>query len=90
MSKKNTVITFKADEDIMSALDAVENKSEFIRSAILAALNDTCPFCAGTGKLSPHQRKHWAVFARDHDLTPCKSCNGVLISCKHEHGEDEE
>ncbi|MBO5202130.1 MAG: CopG family transcriptional regulator [Lentisphaeria bacterium] len=83
---KQTVITFKADEQITRALEQIPNKSEFIRAAVLAALDESCPFCGGTGTLNPHQRKHWAAFLKEHQLEHCDECNGVKIHCKH-HGE---
>ncbi len=80
---KSSVITFKADGAMIEALEKVPNKSEFIRAAVAAALQESCPFCGGTGTLSPHQRKHWAVFLKEHTLEHCKECNGVKISCHH-------
>ncbi len=84
---KQTVVTFKADETMSRALDQIPNKSEFIRAAVLAALDENCPFCGGTGVLNPHQRKHWAAFLKDHQLEHCKECNGIKIYCRH--GEDQ-
>lgn len=86
MQKQTTVVTFKADEAISQALERIPNKSEFIRAAIMAALDETCPFCNGTGKLNPHQRKHWGSFLKEHKLEHCKECNGVKITCMH-HGK---
>ena len=86
MDRKHSVITFKADEFMMAALEKIPNKSEFIRAAILAALDETCPFCSGTGILNPHQKVHWSNFLAEHHLTQCKECNGVEIHCiHHEH-----
>ena len=36
--KKQEIITFKVDEALRRALQGVQNRSEFIRAAILAAL----------------------------------------------------
>ena len=33
--KKNAVITFKAEDELLSALEKLPNKSQFIRSAVL-------------------------------------------------------
>ena len=56
---KTEVISFKADEALLNAMRGVSNRSEFIRSAILAALDGTCPLCSGTGTLTPNQIRHW-------------------------------
>src|SRR5690606_41925285 len=45
---------------------SIPNRSEFIRTAILSALQGTCPLCRGTGILTPDQRLHWEEFARSH------------------------
>ena len=34
MERKHSIITFKADEFMMAALENIPNKSEFIRSAL--------------------------------------------------------
>lgn len=86
---KQSVVTFKVDEEMSLALERIPNKSEFIREAVLAALDESCPFCGGTGMLNPHQRKHWANFLKEHRLEHCKECNGIKIHCKH-HEHDEE
>ena len=86
MEKKHSVITFKADEAMLAALERIPNKSEFIRTAILAALDESCPFCGGTGKLNPHQKMHWANFLKEHQLIHCKECNGIEVCCTHHEG----
>ena len=70
----------------MKDLEKIPNKSEFIRSAVAAALQESCPFCGGTGTLTPHQRRHWAVFLREHTVHHCRKCNGVVIDCLHGDG----
>ena len=46
--KKQEIITFKADEPLLEAMDGITNRSEFIRAAILSALDSVCPLCKGT------------------------------------------
>ncbi len=55
LSGKQQIITFKAEEALVEAMGDIPNRSEFIRSAILAALEGVCPLCHGTGVLSTHQ-----------------------------------
>lgn len=80
--KKNTVVTFKAEEELLAALEKLPNKSEFIRSAILNALEETCPLCGGAGFLNEKQRKHWKSFAREHTLRRCGRCDSLSIECR--------
>lgn len=79
--KKNTVVSFKAEEELLAALEKLSNKSEFIRSAVLHALRETCPLCGGAGFLNGKQRKHWKAFEREHTIRRCGSCDGLSIEC---------
>ena len=45
--KTPSIVTFKADESLLEALRGIENRSEFIRTALLAALENICPVCKG-------------------------------------------
>jgi len=80
-SSKNTVVTFKVDETLWEALQGVPNRSEFIRSAVVAALDGACPLCKGTGILTAAQRHHWRDFARNHPLQRCSDCDAVHLVC---------
>ncbi len=60
-SQKSEIITFKADRALLQAMQGLPNRSEFIRSAVLAALDSACPLCRGTGILSAPQRQHWST-----------------------------
>jgi hypothetical protein len=79
--RKELIITFKADAALAEALRGVPNRSEFIRSAILAALQNSCPLCRGTGILTPQQKKHWDAFARAHRLETCDDCDAFHLVC---------
>lgn len=83
--KKSDVITFKVDETLREAMKGIENRSDFIRSAILSALDNTCPLCRGTGKLTPDQVDHWKHFAVHHHVEECKQCSALYIACDNEH-----
>lgn len=85
--KKNTVITFKAEDELMTALEKIPNKSEFIRNAVANALSATCPLCGGAGVLTERQLKHWRTFAKDHTLHRCGRCDGLEIEC-HAHEKE--
>ena len=81
MYKNYEVITFKVDSKILDLMAGVQNRSEFIRTAILAALENVCPLCKGTGVLNPKRKEHWDEFAHQHRLTECSDCDEVKIEC---------
>ncbi len=80
--EKHKVITFKVPEELEDAMKGIPNRSEFIRNAILAALNHLCPLCKGTGILLPNQQKHWEQFTRDHAVEQCDECKAIHLVCK--------
>lgn len=80
--RKQEIITFKVDEALRRAMQGVSNRSEFIRSAILAALDSVCPLCKGSGILTPDQRRHWQSFTRNHPLHECTGCHATHLVCE--------
>lgn len=82
MKRKGDVITFKADASLKEAMADISNRSEFIRNAILAALDNTCPLCQGTGILTPRQKEHLEPFLASHPLEKCRNCNEVFLKCR--------
>ena len=81
MQVEHEVITFKADRDLLEAMRGIGNRSAFIRQAILAALDSTCPVCSGTGVLTPSQQTHWEEFSLHHHVEECKSCSEIHVVC---------
>ncbi|MBU0982440.1 MAG: CopG family transcriptional regulator [candidate division Zixibacteria bacterium] len=81
--KKSDIITFKADKSLTEALEGIPNRSRFIRSAVLAALDSTCPLCKGTGIMTPNQRQHWESFRADHEVEQCHDCHEMHLVCAH-------
>jgi hypothetical protein len=80
-SKKQEIVTFKVDEALAASLKRIPNRSEFIRNAILAAFENGCPLCQGTGILTPEQRDHWQHFIENHSVSKCENCNAVHLVC---------
>ena len=78
---KQEVITLKVDHDLAELLKGLPNRSEFIRKAILMAMDHMCPLCQGTGILSPAQQGHWKEFSQHHHLEHCKDCGTIHLSC---------
>jgi hypothetical protein len=80
---KTEVVSFKADATLLDAMRGVANRSEFIRTAILAALDSTCPLCSGAGTLTPNQMRHWNDLASDHSVEECGDCREVRLVCSN-------
>ncbi len=81
MKKKSDIITFKVDDTLLEAMEGIPNRSQFIRTAILAALDSSCPLCKGTGILTPNQRRHWDDFLVDHSVQACEKCSELHLVC---------
>ena len=84
---KTEVVSFKADATLLDAMRGVANRSEFIRTAILAALDSTCPLCSGSGTLTPNQMRHWNDLASDHSVEECEDCREVRLVCSNREEE---
>jgi hypothetical protein len=89
-ASKQEVVSFKVDRSMLEALKGIPNRSEFIRNALMAALDSVCPLCHGTGILTPNQKQHWEAFARGHQFAECPDCQELHLVCVHEdHNGDE-
>lgn len=80
--EKLDIITFKVPESLRDAMKGISNRSEFIRNAVVAALESTCPLCKGTGIIMPNQRAHWNLFANSHHFEECDTCNAIHVVCE--------
>jgi len=85
MKKKQSIITFKVDDDLLEAVKKIPNRSQFIRSAIIEALGSVCPLCNGSGMLTKNQKHHWDDFATNHSLETCGDCNEKIMVCASPH-----
>ena len=74
-------ITFKADGELARLLSIMPNKSEFIRHAILGAMDNTCPLCQGSGIITPQQKQHWDEFMTNHRIERCDDCDAIHLVC---------
>lgn len=84
VKKEPQIVTFKADPALLDSMRGIENRSQFIRAAVLAALENVCPLCKGSGILTPRQKEHWVAFAADHELTECNDCHEMHLICRSE------
>jgi hypothetical protein len=87
MRKKSEIITFKADEALLEAIKWIENRSQFIREAVFAALDNVCPLCRGTGTLTVNQRRHWESFSASHSVEECDDCHEAHLVCAGQPGQ---
>ena len=85
--EKQEIITFKVPESLREAMKGIPNRSEFIRTAVLAALKSVCPLCKGTGILMPNQKIHWEQFTTDHHMVECATCNALHLVCDHQSSD---
>jgi hypothetical protein len=86
--RKHEIVTFKVDDTLLDLMKGIRNRSEFIRTALLNALENACPLCKGTGVLTPKQKEHWDTFSRDHVIQECSDCHELHLICSLE-GVDE-
>ena len=82
MKHKDEVITFKVDHALAEQLRMIPNRSNFIRQAVLQALQFECPLCQGSGTLTPNQMRHWEEFSRHHRVVRCQECGEAHLSCE--------
>ena len=76
------VITFKADHELAAAMSHIDNRSAFIRQAILVALENVCPLCSGSGILSISQLEHWREFAEHHRVEEGETFHETHLVCE--------
>ena len=74
LKAKQRVVTFKVEDDVASFLDAMPNKSEFIRKALLAALLEPCPVCHGKGSVPRSLRRDLEIIFGGEKFIPCSFC----------------
>jgi len=80
-ARKPSIVTFKAEPAMLAALRGVPNRSEFIRGAVLNALDHACPLCGGSGVFTPEQKRHWEAFRKHHAVKECGDCHAVHLVC---------
>lgn len=81
--KTQEIISFKTDSALKHKLENLTNRSDFIRNALLVALNNVCEFCKGAGILSSEMRRHWNDFSRKHTVVECDEddCGEIKVNC---------
>ena len=77
-TEKSEIVAFKVDADLAEFLDRLPNKSEFIRRAILAQFNLTCPLCTGSGVVPSGIHHHFEHVIEHHSTRPCEKCKAQV------------
>jgi hypothetical protein len=69
------IVAFKVEPELAAALDAMPNKSEFIRAAVQRSLASACPLCRGTG-IAPFGGvgDELTKLVQQHPLCVCAGC----------------
>ena len=81
---KDIVVSFKLDERLYKKIKDLPDRSNFIRNAIEAAIEEQCPFCNGTGVLTKQQKEHFTNFLTNHSIARCPDCGANYIKCTFE------
>lgn len=72
--QKNQIVTFKIEEELATFLNKLQNKSAFIRKAVIAQLGMACPLCQGGGVVPRGLHDHYAPILEKHNSRKCDQC----------------
>lgn len=69
------IVAFKVEPELAALLDAMPNKSEFIRAAVQGRLSTACPLCRGSG-VAPFGGvgDELTKLVQQHPLCVCAGC----------------
>jgi hypothetical protein len=71
---KTQIVAFKVEEDLADFLNKLQNKSAFIRKAIIAQLGMACPLCEGSGTVPRGLHEHYAPVLAKNNSRKCDKC----------------
>jgi hypothetical protein len=85
------IVAFKVEPELAALLDAMPNKSEFIRNAVARQLSTACPLCRGTG-IAPYGgvTDELTRLVQQHPLCVCAGCGVKVPRPCHTPGHCEE
>ena len=75
---KTEIVAFKVEEELANFLNKLQNKSAFIRKAIIAQLGMACPLCQGTGTVPRGLHIHYAPVIAKNNTRKCDRCVAKL------------
>lgn len=71
---KTEIVAFKVEPDLAIFLNKLQNKSAFIRKAIIAQLGMACPLCHGSGTVPRGLHDHYAPVLLKNNTRKCDRC----------------
>lgn len=74
---RDRIISFKVNAELGRLLDALPNKSDFIRQAILTQFRAICPFCRGKGVVPSGLGEHYTAVFACHRHVRCAGCSAT-------------
>lgn len=77
-AQKTKIVAFKVEEDLAEFLDKLNNKSDFIRKAILAQFSMACPLCTGSGVVPRGIHDHYKPVILQQNQHACSRCKGMV------------
>ena len=75
---KSVVVTFRVDAHLAEALERLPDKSAFIRKALNTTFHETCPACAGEGRLDCEAAKWLADVLEQKGALKCECCGAAF------------
>jgi len=80
---KSVVVTFRVDAHLAEALERLPDKSQFIRQALAKTFHETCPACAGEGRLDCDAAKWIAEVLKRDGAKKCVCCGAAYPPGQH-------
>jgi hypothetical protein len=71
---KTQIVAFKVEEELAEFLNKLQNKSAFIRKAIIAQLGMACPLCQGSGTVPRGVHEHYGPVLAKNNQRKCDGC----------------
>ncbi|MFL5339049.1 MAG: hypothetical protein ACJ8F7_02685 [Gemmataceae bacterium] len=81
-SPKTEIVAFKVEAELANFLNKLQNKSAFIRKAIIAQLGMACPLCEGSGTVPRGLHDHYAPVLAKNNTRKCDIC-GNRVTLPH-------
>lgn len=73
-AQKSEIVAFKVEKELAKFLNQLQNKSAFIRKAIIAQLGMACPLCEGSGTVPRGLHIHYAPVIAKNNTRRCDKC----------------
>lgn len=75
---KSVVVTFRVDAHLAEALERLPDKSAFIRKALTTTFHETCPACAGEGRLDCESASWLGEVLAKEGAKKCECCGAAF------------